>query len=247
MKLASPNGSAKQAGVCAGKSHLPAVNGMDKARKNAGVCGVVVVADSVISCEGMAAILGRDPRFRVCAAVHGRKCAAAMIELHHPDLLLVELCLEGDATQWIKGIAERFSHTRILVLSRPSERLYAERAMRAGASAWFMKDGTIDELFQAIETTVSKQHHHASQVPLRQERNFAKPGRPPKSALAALSNRELHVFSLVAAGHGIGRIAGELGISRKTVETHCENIKRKLNYRDAKALRRGAEQLLGSP
>ena len=60
-----------------------------------------------------------------------------------------------------------------------------------------------------------------------------------------LSDRELHVFTLIAAEHGVGQIARELGISRKTVETHCEHIKLKLRYPNAAALRRGAHTSLG--
>ena len=63
--------------------------------------------------------------------------------------------------------------------------------------------------------------------------------------IAALSNRELHVFTLIAARHGVGQIARELGISRKTVETHCEHIKLKLHFENAEALRLGAQQSLG--
>ena len=54
------------------------------------------------------------------------------------------------------------------------------------------------------------------------------------------------VFALIAAGHGTGQIAKELGISRKTIESHCEHIKLKLCYPDAEALRRGARDLLGT-
>ena len=62
----------------------------------------------------------------------------------------------------------------------------------------------------------------------------------------ALSNRELAVFALIAAEHRPREIAKELGISRKTVETHFEHIKLKLGYADAEALKRGARKLLGA-
>jgi DNA-binding CsgD family transcriptional regulator len=68
-------------------------------------------------------------------------------------------------------------------------------------------------------------------------------GRNLPHGLNVLSNREMAVFSLIAAGHGSGHIAKQLGISRKTVETHCEHIKLKLGYPDAKALHRGAREI----
>ena len=64
-----------------------------------------------------------------------------------------------------------------------------------------------------------------------------------RHGLDVLSDREMAVFSLIAAEHGTGQIAKELGISRKTVETHCEHIKLKLGYPDAEALHRGAREI----
>jgi DNA-binding CsgD family transcriptional regulator len=72
-------------------------------------------------------------------------------------------------------------------------------------------------------------------------------GRNLPHGLDVLSNREMAVFALIAAGHGTGQIAKELGVSRKTVETHCEHIKLKLGYPDAEALHRGARELLDTP
>jgi DNA-binding CsgD family transcriptional regulator len=71
-------------------------------------------------------------------------------------------------------------------------------------------------------------------------------GRNLPAGLNALSNREMAVFALIAVGHGTGQIAKELGVSRKTIESHCEHIKVKLGYPDAKALHRGARDLLGT-
>jgi DNA-binding NarL/FixJ family response regulator len=70
-------------------------------------------------------------------------------------------------------------------------------------------------------------------------------GRHLLKGLDLLSDRELTIFSLIAAGQGVGRIARGLGISRKTVETHSQHIKLKLGYANAEALRRGAHELLG--
>jgi DNA-binding CsgD family transcriptional regulator len=65
-------------------------------------------------------------------------------------------------------------------------------------------------------------------------------------AFSDLTDRELHVFSLIGTGHGVGWIADELGISRKTVETYCARIKSKLGYTDAGALKRGARHFLAA-
>src|ERR1700732_2932746 len=216
---------------------LGAVNQTGKTGESVAAWRVVVVGDTVISREGMAAILSRDSRFIVCAAVHHRECTEKVLDLHRPDLLLLEPFLESaDDFPGIKDIATRFPQTRILVVSRHAEGVYAERALRAGAGGYFVKSGTADELLHAAATVVSSQLRVSSGV----NRGFT-----TNSDLSNLSNRELEVFSLIALGQGVGRIANHLGISRKTVETHCEHIKHKLNYRDAKALKYGAREILG--
>jgi two-component system response regulator NreC len=235
----SPRGRENLAAGLANGSGPHTSEGAGKMRRKAKAAAwrIVVAGETVISSEGMAAILRRDSRFNICAVVHEQALAAEMLHSHDPDLLLLEPFTDlADGIQRIKDLTAQFPRTRILVVSRPPERLYAERALRAGALAWFGKDGTIDELFRAMEAVISG-------VPAR---SLAKQGRASYPDLNALSDRELHIFSLVAAGRGIGHIAGELGISRKTVETHCEHIKLKLGYRDADALRQGARTSLGS-
>ena len=65
-------------------------------------------------------------------------------------------------------------------------------------------------------------------------------------SLATLTDRELHVFGLIGAGHGTGRIAGDLGLSRKTIETYQGRIKAKFGYRGARELHEGARKWFDS-
>jgi DNA-binding NarL/FixJ family response regulator len=191
----------------------------------------------------MAAIVGRDKRYQVCGAAHTFAAANTLVRQHRPDVLLIEPFLENrDAIRWIKDLAMEFPHTRILVVSRQSERTYAERALRAGASGYWMKNSSVEELMHAIETVLAGEIY-ASQAFTSQAMRKLAGGRNLPRGLDALSDREMAVFSLIAAEHGIGQIAEELGISRKTVETHCEHIKLKLGYPDAEALHRGAREI----
>jgi DNA-binding NarL/FixJ family response regulator len=242
------NGTDEMAGRASNKPGKGAVNQIGKTGEKAATWRVVVVGDTAISREGMTTILSRDSRFIVCAAVHQRECTEKVLDLHHPDLLLLEPFLESaDDFRGIKDIATRFPHTRILVVSRYAEGVYAERALRAGACGYFVKSGTADELLHAAATVVSGQRRVSSPVASPARHKMPDRGLTTNSDLSNLSNRELEVFSLIAVGHGVGRIAQQLGISRKTVETHCEHIKLKLNYPDAKALKYGAREMLGSP
>ena len=150
-----------------------------------------------------------------------------------------------DGIMWIKDLAARFPQTKILVTSSKAETTYAERALRAGASGYWMKSGSAESLREAISIVLSGELYVSPRVGLLTLHKVVD-GLPRNSdRLGRLSDRELTVFSLIAAHHGTGQIARELGISRKTVETHCAHIKLKLGYRDAAALKRGAHESLG--
>jgi DNA-binding NarL/FixJ family response regulator len=102
-----------------------------------------------------------------------------------------------------------------------------------------MKTATGEELIRAIDTVLAGELYVSPRIALRAVHEVIdRPAAHPK--LPDLTDRELHVFALSGAGLGTGRIAQELGISPKTVETYHEHIKIKLGYRDAGALRRGA-------
>jgi DNA-binding NarL/FixJ family response regulator len=205
---------------------------------------VVAVGDTIISEQGLVAIIGREPRYRVCGAAHTFDEANKLVRQHRPDVLLVEPFLENrDAIRWIQDLATEFPSIRILVVSRQSERTYAERAIRAGASGYWMKNSSVEELMHAMETVLAGEIYTSRAITGLAVHRFAG-GRNLPQGLDVLSDREMAVFSLVAAGHGPGQIARELGISRKTVESHCEHIKLKLGYANAEALRRGARELL---
>ena len=208
----------------------------------------MVVGDTVVSEHGMAAIVGGDKRYRICGGAHGFYDAGVLIKKLQPDVLLIEPFLENrDGIRWIKDLATDFPKTRILVVSRQSERTYAERALRAGAAGYWMKNGSVEQLLRAVETVAAGEIYVSPVMALLAVHKLAGQHRNGDASdrLGALSNREMAVFALIAAGQGIGRIAQELGISRKTVETHCEHIKLKLGYRDAEALKDGARELLG--
>jgi len=207
---------------------------------------VVAVGDTIISEEGLVAIIGRDPRYHVCGAAHTFEEANKLVRQHRPDVLLIEPFLENrDAIRWIKDLATEFPRIRILVVSRQSELTYAERALCAGASGYWMKNSSAEELMRAIETVLAGEIYASRAITSLAMRKFAG-DRDLPHGLNVLSDRETAVFALIAAGHGAGQIAEELGISRKTVESHCEHIKLKLGYPDAEALKRGARELLGT-
>jgi DNA-binding NarL/FixJ family response regulator len=196
----------------------------------------------------MAVIVGRDERYQICGGAHGFYDAGELIRKHQPDVLLIEPFLEDrDGIRWINDLATEFPRIRILIVSRQSERLYAERALHAGAAGYWMKNGSAEELLRAVETVAAGDIYVSPLISSLAVKKFARHrGNTLPQGLDILSDREIAVFTLIAAEQGAGRIAKEFGISRKTVETHCEHIKSKLRYANAEELKRGARELLGT-
>lgn len=129
-------------------------------------------------------------------------------------------------------------------MSRQSERIYAERALNAGAAGYWMKNGSAEELLRAVGTVASGEIYTSPAIMALAMERFARRTNMPHG-LDVLSNRELAVFSLTAAGKRLGEMAKQLGVSRKTIDTHCQRIKQKLGYANAEELKRGARELLG--
>src|SRR6266404_2833613 len=207
---------------------------------------VVVVGDTCVSEEGLAAIVGRNKRYHVCGSAHGFYDAGELIRKHQPDLLLIEPFLEHrDGIRWIKDLATEFPRTRILIVSRQSERIYAQRALQAGAAGYWMKNGSAEELLRAVETVAGGEIYVSPLITSLAVQKFTRRSDLPHD-LDALADRELAVFGLIAAEHRPGEIAKKLGISRKTIESHCEHIKQKLGYANVEQLKRGAREFLGT-
>ena len=209
------------------------------------LCRVLVVGDTCISEEGMAAIVGRDKRYHLCGSAHGFYEGCELIRKHQPDVLLIEPFMEDrDGIRWIKDLATEFPRIRILIVTSQSERIYAERALHAGAAGYWMKNGSAEELMHALDTVAAGEVYVSPAINALAIQKFAH-RETLRDGISVLTDRELAIFALIAAEQGVGRIAEKLGISRTTVETHCEHIKLKLGYRNAEALKRGAHKLLG--
>ena len=203
---------------------------------------VVIADDSTVAREGLVAIIGRDLGYTVCGLATDERATRELAEKHRPDLLVIEPFLgHHDGIFLLKQLAARCPRARILAVSRQPEEIYAERALRAGASGYWMKTSTRKELIRAIDTVLAGELYVSPRIALRAVHEIVdRPAAHPK--VPNLTDRELHVFALSGAGLGTSRIAKELGISPKTVETYHEHIKLKLGYRDAGALRRGARE-----
>jgi DNA-binding NarL/FixJ family response regulator len=204
---------------------------------------VLIADDSTVAREGIATIIRRELRYTLCGLANDQRMLNELLEKHKPGLLLLEPFLgKYDGIFLLKELVARFPPTRILAISKQPEEIYAERALRAGASGYWMKTGKCEELIRAIETVLAGELYVSPAIALRAVHKVVdhRPAYHPNAS--NLTDRELHVFALIGAGLGTSRIAKELGISPRTVETYQEQIKVKLGYPDAPALHQGARE-----
>jgi len=197
-------------------------------------CRVAIAEDNEFMREGMAAVLRRQSRLEICGVAADRRSTLKLVEKEKPDVLLLSFLLENcDVIDLIKDIIARFPQTRLIVTAMLSAELYCERLLRAGAFACLPRSRTsASELIDTVRSAVA-----GKSGGVRQTRGQIEPA---AASISSLTDRELHVFRLIGRGVGTGDIARELGLSRKTIETYREKIKRKLGYRDTGELHRGA-------
>jgi DNA-binding NarL/FixJ family response regulator len=153
---------------------------------------IVVADDSTVAREGIAAIIRRDLRYTLCSLATDQQTLNELLEKHNPDLLLLEPFLgKRDGIFLLKELVARFPETRILVVSRQPEEIYAERALRAGASGYWMKTGTCGELIQAIEAVVAGEVYVSTRIALSAvHKVIDHPAAHPSAP--NLTDRELH-------------------------------------------------------
>lgn len=141
----------------------------------------------------------------------------------------------------IKDFRKLHPASRTLVLSKRDDALAVERAFRAGARAYLMGGDETDEILRALDRILLGELYASESVGRRLLENFAgSPRKPTDSKIASLSDRELQVFSLFGRGFGATRLAAELHLSVKTIETHQRRIKEKLGLRSAAELSKEA-------
>ena len=205
---------------------------------------ILIVDDHPMLRRGLATLIESESDLVVCGEV--ASCAAALdaIREQSPDLVMVDLSLEGsDGLDLIKQMKARHPEIPALVLSMYDEALYAERALRAGARGYVTKQQLDDTVLVAIRRLLGGEMYLSSKL----ERQLAAKCLGARTVIAesplqALSDRELQVFRLIGQGRSTRQIAATLHLSVKTVESHREHIKQKLQLESATELSHRAIQ-----
>jgi len=209
---------------------------------------VLLVDDHVVLRQGLALMINEEPDMMVCGEADGVRSALEAARTSNPDVAVVDLSIrDGDGLELLKALRDQFPHVLTLVLSMFDEAVYAERALHAGALGYIMKAEAVDNVMTAIRRIVGGGRFISPSLSERLSRTAqaggAGEGAAPAgaaTAIAKLSDRELQVLRRVGCGLSTREIADELFISVKTVETHREHLKQKLELADSGELLRYA-------
>lgn len=203
---------------------------------------VLVVDDHAFMQEGVKAIIEREPDFEAVGVASNGGEALSYLASKDVDLLVLDIGLGGeDGLDLVRQVTTRWPDVGIVALSLHDEKLYAERALRAGARAYVMKSEDPPTLVEALRR-VAKGGVYLS--PAMQSvvaaRLFYGGDEPEASSIAKLTDRELAVFRMLGEGRSSREIAAALNVGFKTVQTYRERIKVKLNLTTARELMRRA-------
>lgn len=203
---------------------------------------IVVVEDHPIMSKGLTKTIDSELGFEVIAQFQSGEELLKQVDDLTPDLILVDISLPGmSGLELIKHIVARNKDSKILVVSRHDESLYAKRVIRAGAKGYLMKLEAGEVLMKAIRKILNGGIYVSDEVSEKLLMSMAYGDKNlNESPVDTLSDRELEVFELTGKGNTTREIAEQLHLSVKTVESYRARIKVKLNLDNATELMRHA-------
>jgi DNA-binding NarL/FixJ family response regulator len=204
---------------------------------------VLVVDDHPIVRHGLAQLISREPDLEVCGEATNISGALRQVETNPPDVAVIDISLDGDnGIELVEEIKAKWPAVKILVSSIHDERVFAGRALRAGAMGYICKREDLGKLVAAIHQILRGEIYLSPDMTTRLLRRAAVGQSLDRDPVETLSNRELQVFEMIGQGMTTVQIARKLDVSPKTIESHRKQIKAKLNLQNSAQLTRSAFQ-----
>jgi len=203
---------------------------------------VLVVDDHPLVRHGLREMLAHQPKLLLCGETDSAAEALELCRVHAPELVIVDISLKDtNGIELIKRLRKQSPRLKALVLSMHDEAFYAERALRAGARGYVSKQEAPERVLEAIWVVMNGGTYLSPEMTSRVLQIVPmSDGGVPRAGVARLTDRELEVFDAIGRGVSTREIAEILSLSVKTVESHRENIKRKLAIKTGGGLSREA-------
>jgi DNA-binding NarL/FixJ family response regulator len=191
---------------------------------------VFIVDDHPAVCEALAHRIGRQGDLTTAGDAASLAEALEKIPRVDPDVTVIDISLgDGSGIDLIKRLKAVGSRTKILVWSMFEAGMYAERAMRAGASGYITKQHATEQIITAIRAIRDGKTFLSEPLPAGAVERAAAAAPTATSPEDVLSDRELEVFRLIGEGVDMPEIGRRMQLSVKTVETYRARVKKKLN------------------
>ena len=204
---------------------------------------VLLVDDHPIMRHGLAQLIRAEEGLDVCGGAGTAAEGLTAVGDCKPDLVVVDLTLpDKNGLELLKDIQALHPGTLCIVLSMHDESVYAERALRAGARGYVMKEAAADHLVEAIRRVLGGGIYVSNAMASRMLEGMTAGTRskPTASLIDRLTDRELEILEMIGKGVATKIIAEKLSISARTVEAHRSHIKEKIGITDGAALVRFA-------
>ena len=219
-----------------------AYSGMAVGANNSAKIRILVADEHPLLREGANRLINRQPDMVVCGNADSIPTVQNALTGCKPDLVLLGLRLgSGDTLEFIKALRAQYPELLVLTFSPFDETIFAERTLRAGANGYLMNNATDEELLTAIRDILSGGIYVSRKIAIRIFQKWLETPRQSRSqgnliAIENLSDREMHVFQLLGSGLGTKKLAEVMNLSVKTIASHRENIKRKLDLNSGREL-----------
>jgi DNA-binding NarL/FixJ family response regulator len=199
---------------------------------------IFILDDHPMTRYGIARLIEQEPGLAVCGEAESAQGALAAVNRLKPHLVLADLTLPGgEGLEFIKDLRALHPEVAVLVVSMHDEALYAERALRAGARDYIMKNEGGEKLVEAIRQVLQGNTYLSDSMSGRVLDIFStRRRRADDSMVGKLTDREFEVFRLIGQGLTTGEIGERLRLSTKTVETHRLHVRQKLQLKSGPAL-----------
>lgn len=208
---------------------------------------VVIADDHPVFRDGLASLLGTQPDVEVVGTAADGAEAVAVTTTLRPDVVVMDLQMpEMNGIDATRTLAETMPEVRVLVFTMGEEDGTVLAAMRAGARGYLVKGASQEEVGRAISTVHAGGLVFGASLALRIADLLSGSTTPDRSAFPQLTERELEILDLIAAGRNNAQIASALFLAPKTVRNNVSNILAKLQATDrAEAIIRARDAGLG--